>query len=170
MTTDVLATGVRVAESGSRTLAVEFAAFYTEHQPRLVRYCHRLVRDEHAAFDLAQEAFARLFTRWVKVREPGAYLFHVATNLARADHRRRLREGSAYAVAAPFETSRDVDVRLTVERLPRRYRDLVLLYYFADLPVADVARVLRRPNGTVMRQLSEARALLATDLKDTDDA
>ena len=161
-----------MTEAASRGLAGEFAAFYTDHHPRLVRYCHRLAHDEETAFDLAQEAFARLFTRWVKVREPSAYLFHVATNLARADFARRTREDRAFDVAPALDVAdkHDVDVRLAVDQLPRRYRELVLLYYFADLPIADVARVVRRPNGTVMRQLSEARALLAIDLKDTDDA
>lgn len=172
VTTDVLISGARVAEPEGRTLASEFTAFYGEHHPRLVRYCYRLVRDEQAAFDLAQEAFARLFTRWVKVREPAAYLFRVATNQARSDHARRLREETTFATADPVDvtSARDVEVRIAVEQLPRRYRDLVLLYYFADLPLAEVARVLRRPPGTVMRQLAEARARLAIDLKDTDDA
>jgi len=167
-----LVSGAPVAERESRTLASEFAAFYGEHHLRLVRYCYRLVRDEQAAFDLTQEAFARLFTRWVKVSEPAAYLFRVATNQARSEHARRLREDTTFAAAEPVDaaSARDVEVRIAVEQLPRRYRELVLLYYFADLPVAEVARVLRRPPGTVMRQLAEARARLAIDLKDTDDA
>jgi RNA polymerase sigma-70 factor, ECF subfamily len=172
VTTELLVTGVRVTEPPRRTLTDEFAAFYTDYQSRLVGYCFRLVDDDQAAFDIAQEAFARLFTRWLKVREPAAYLFHVATNLARAEYTRRVREDCAISatVAVDRETERDLDVRLAVGQLPRRYRELVLLYYFADLPVADVARAVRRPSGTVMRQLSEARALLATHLKGTDDA
>jgi RNA polymerase sigma-70 factor (ECF subfamily) len=171
MTTDALVAGVRAMEPGSRALAAEFSAFYTDQQPRLIRYCYRLVHDEQAAFDLTQESFARLFTRWVSLREPAAYLFHVATNLARTDYRRRCREDAAYAAKpppAPPADDRHVHLRLAVERLPPRYREIVLLYYFADLNVADVARAVRRPNGTVARQLSEARALLATDLKDDD--
>lgn len=115
-----------MAERESRTLASEFAAFYGEHHLRLVRYCYRLVRDEQVAFDLAQEAFARLFTRWVKVREPAAYLFHVATNLVRSDHARRLREDTTFTATEWVDAAsvRDVEVRIAVEQLPRRYRDL----------------------------------------------
>ena len=121
---------------------------------------------------MTQEAFARLFTRWVRLREPAAYPFHVATNRARADHARRRREYAAVAATrgVPASEDRHVLLRLSVDRSPRRYREIVLLYYFADLPVADVARTVCRPPGTVMRQLAEARALLATDFEDADDA
>jgi RNA polymerase sigma-70 factor (ECF subfamily) len=40
----------------------------------------------------------------------------------------------------------------------------VLLHYWADLPVAEVARLVRRPQGTVKRRLHEARAQLAVTL------
>lgn len=150
----------------------EFTAFYRDYQPRVIRYCYRLVRDEQAAFDLAQEAFARLFTRWVAVREPDAYLFHVATNLARAAYAKRLRDDAAAVLVRDVSYTQDshVDLHLALDRLPRRYREVVLLYYFADLPVAEVARVVRRPGGTVMRQLAEARALLARRLEVADHA
>jgi RNA polymerase sigma-70 factor (ECF subfamily) len=170
VTTEALVAGLPAAEP--RGLSAEFAAFYAEYQPRLVGYCYRLAGDKQAAFDLAQEAFARLFTRWVSLRDPAAYLFHVATNLARTDYAKRRREDAHYAAATtpPPADDRYLHLRLAVDRLPRRYREIVLLHYFADLRVADVARAVRRPNGTVARQLAEARALLATHLKDDDDA
>jgi hypothetical protein len=40
---------------------------------------------------------------------------------------------------------------------------VVLLRYWADLPVAEVARLVHRPQGTVKRRLHEARAQLARD-------
>jgi RNA polymerase sigma-70 factor (ECF subfamily) len=41
-----------------------------------------------------------------------------------------------------------------------RLREVVLLHYYADLPVAEVAAAIHRPVGTVKRRLHEARALL----------
>jgi RNA polymerase sigma-70 factor (ECF subfamily) len=37
----------------------------------------------------------------------------------------------------------------------------VLLHYYADLPVEEVARLIHRPVGTVKRRLHEARRVLA---------
>jgi RNA polymerase sigma-70 factor (ECF subfamily) len=55
-----------------------------------------------------------------------------------------------------------------VRTLPERLRDVVLLHYFADLTVEDVATAVNRPAGSVKRQLSEARAALATALATSD--
>ena len=147
------------------TAPEDFAVFYGELYPRVARYCYRLVRDEELARDLAQEAFARLYTRWLGLRDPSAYLFHVATNLARNAWSRAARESRAIEASGPVEPRDHHSVHLAVGRLQRRYRELVLLYYFADLPIAAVAAAVRRPEGTVKRQLAEARRLLADDLE-----
>ena len=146
----------------------DFRLLYDRDYPRVAAYCFQLVRDRDQAADLAQEAFARLFARWVTVREPTAYVFHVATNLVRASWSARARDRALMPVLASREDRPAIDhsVRDAVERLPARYRELVLLHYYADLTVPDVARAVRRPEGTAKRMLSEARALLATSLED----
>lgn len=154
----------RAGDAERPAVRADFAEFYAEYYPRVARYCYRLVRDEEQARDLAQEAFARLYVRWIELRDPGAYLFHVATNLARAAYGKSLRESRALE-GATTERADHHHVHLAVSRLSRRYRELVLLYYFADLPIAAVAAAVRRPEGTVKRQLSEARRILADDLE-----
>ena len=145
-----------------------FEAFYAETYPDLAGYCWTLVHDRELAQDIAQESFMRLFARWIKVREPRPYLFHIATNLGRDAwrHRSRLRDTVERLIAEPSDVdagdlSGPFAVQHAVERLPVRYREVVLLHYFADLSVTDVAAAVRRPPGTVKRQLSEARVLLA---------
>ena len=136
---------------------------------RLAGYCYQLTRNWELSQDLAQEAFARVLSRWVAVRDPKPYLFHVATNLVRAAWRTQLREQSAWGEAggASDVVVHDLSVRDAVMRLPQRYRDIVLLHYYADLTVPAVAQAVGRPEGTVKRMLSEARSLLAQSLEDS---
>lgn len=157
--------------TGSDALAERFRALYRAEYPRVAGYAYRLTRDSEAANDIAQEAFTRLLARFVAVREPKAYVFHVATNLARAMWQARVRAERVTAELAGDAVTPGPDrtVADAIARLPRRYRELVLLHYYADLAVADVAEVVRRPAGTVKRQLAEARALLATSLGDRNE-
>ncbi len=147
----------------------DFRELYDRDYPRVAAYCFQLVRDREVAADLAQEAFARLFARWLSVREPRAYVFHIATNLVRASWSARARDARVLPMLAGETTVGGIDltVRDAVQRLPERYRELVLLHYYADLTVPDVARAVRRPEGSVKRMLSEARGLLATALEDS---
>jgi RNA polymerase sigma factor (sigma-70 family) len=142
-----------------------FVAFYTATFPQLAGYVRGLVGEEQTARDLAQEALVRTYARWLKVQAPKPYAYLVATNLVRAEWRRRSRQ----AVAAPDPVADHEDalsVRDLVDRLPAKLRRAVLLHYFADLSVEQVARLVRRPTGTVKRHLHEARRLLLDALED----
>jgi RNA polymerase sigma-70 factor (ECF subfamily) len=150
----------------------QFRGVYAALYPKVAGYAWNLTRDREAAHDVAQETFARLFDRWDRLDDPVAYGFRIATNLARdawrrADNDRRRADDLASQArsAPPADHALDADVRLAVARLPRRYRQLVLLHYYADLPLPEIASALGRPLGTVKRQLSEARRLMATVLE-----
>jgi RNA polymerase sigma-70 factor (ECF subfamily) len=143
-----------------------FDRFYAETFGLLAGYAWSLTGERATAEDLAQEAMARVYARWFVLREPQPYAFRIVTNLARDRWRRSKHEQAALrdlvaADAAPSDRS----VLDAVERLPEQLRDVVLLHYYADLPVDDVARALRRPAGTVKRRLHEARAHLAETLR-----
>jgi RNA polymerase sigma-70 factor (ECF subfamily) len=87
-----------------------------------------------------------------------------ATNLVRDRWRHEQRDRKLcerLERTAPTSTpASDPWLRDLVERLPDRMRVPVLLHYYADMPIADVARALRRPEGTVKRMLFDARARL----------
>ena len=161
-----------VARPASRRRAREtddgFRDFYEREYANIAGYAFLLVRDEETARDITQEAFTRLLTRFVSVREPRPYLFHIVTNLARDRWKRAKRERETYALLGVDDAVPAVDTTVhdAVGKLPEPMRTVVRLYYFADLAVPDVAAAVRRPEGTVKRLLSEARAKLAVALGD----
>lgn len=144
-----------------------FAALY----PRLAGWCRRLVDDDGTAHEIASEAFTRLWARWTKVEEPSGFLYVTAANLVR-DHWRKLeRERRALrrvtteeAVKQQQPDAGDPSVRLLVQSLPERLRNPALLYYYADLPIREVAALLGRNEGTVKADLHAARELLRATL------
>jgi RNA polymerase sigma-70 factor (ECF subfamily) len=150
----------------------EFREFFAAEFPRLAGYCLRLLGDEQVARDTAQEALVRVWSRWLGVRDPRAYVYLVATNLVRSEWKDRARRADAWQRAAQAQPEHyelgDRTIRDVVERLPERLRVPVLLHYYADLPVAEVAQLIRRPVGSVKQRLHEARARLAAVLGDAD--
>lgn len=159
------------AASAADADAAAFSEFYALEFARLAGYCRALVGDDTAARDIAQEALVRVFSRWITVTQPKAYAYLVATNLAKRTWKRGALERKAYersGLSALDPASRDDPaesngpwLRALVEALPDRHRLPVLLHYYADLPVAEIARLLRVPSGTIKRRLHEARATLA---------
>jgi RNA polymerase sigma-70 factor, ECF subfamily len=148
------------------TVAGRFDAFFEDQWPDVLGYCCSLVGDRLLGEELAQEAFVRVYARFPVLREPRPYTFRVATNLARdSAARARREEPEAELRAVARHVGVDPHLLDVVHRLPRRLAEVVLLHYYADLPVDEVASVLRRPRGTVGRQLTEARAALAVALE-----
>jgi RNA polymerase sigma-70 factor (ECF subfamily) len=159
---------VDVDQSHAADRDAQFKAFFTTEFPRLAGYCLRLLSDEQLARDTAQEALVRVWSRWLGVRDPHAYVYLVATNLVRGEWRERARRAEAWQRAAEQTATEyeedDRGLRDAVERLPDRLRVPMLLHYYADLPVAEVARLIHRPVGTVKQRLHEARTRLAAEL------
>ncbi|SCD47938.1 RNA polymerase sigma-70 factor, ECF subfamily [Streptomyces sp. DvalAA-14] len=154
---------IRSQESAASEL---FEAVY----PRLAGWCRRLVDDDGTAHEIASEAFTRLWARWTKVEEPTGFLYVTAANLVRDHWRKMERERRAMRRVRTEEAvkrqpeSADPSVRMLVQSLPERLRDPALLYYYADLPVREVAALLGRNEGTVKADLHAARELLRAKL------
>lgn len=140
--------------------------FCEAEYPRLAGYCLGLTGDRQLARDLAQEAFVRVLGRWRSLSHPRPYLYVTATNLARRTWRRAATERAALdvvgssAVLSAADPADAVVIRALAEGLPRHLRVVTILYYFADLPVEDIATGLKLPVGTVKRRLSDARRQL----------
>ncbi|MDT7572738.1 MAG: hypothetical protein QOE05_2912 [Actinomycetota bacterium] len=158
--------GAAPARTRAAADEIEFVGFYSDHFGRLSGYALSLIGDPGLATDVAQEAMTRLFARWGRVRDPRAWVYFVATNLA-TDHWRRSQRDRALTdslrdVTSHHDPAHDPWLRDLVDRLPSHLRQAVLLHYYADLPVDEVARLVHRPVGTVKRRLHDARTLLAS--------
>jgi RNA polymerase sigma factor (sigma-70 family) len=160
-------------------------ALFDEHAPSLVRLARLFVDDRDAAEDLVQEAFLRLARNLDRVDDRAKvapYLRSIVLNLAR-DHNRRglvsLRHHERMRTDADTDaviaSTRDVgddlqlaeDQRAVVEAvraLPRRQRDCVVLRYYVELSVADVATTLGLSVNSVKTHLQRAFARLEDEL------
>jgi RNA polymerase sigma-70 factor (ECF subfamily) len=160
----------RSKDSGEKSRAA--SDLFTDLYPGLAGWCRRLVDDDGTAHEIASEAFTRLWGHWTAVREPRGFLYVTAANLVR-DHwrkldreRRAVRQATTEAALAQRDEGADasVPVRMLVRSLPERLRTPVLLYYYADLPVREIAQLTRRKEGTVKSDLHAARELLRAGL------
>lgn len=164
-----------MSRTTTRDVEADVREVYQAQYGRLAGWTNKLVGDPDIAHDLATEAFLRLYRDFASVDEPRAWLYTVTGNLVRDHWRKRSREAAAYSAheaGHDSETTHDPDVvtrvtvRDAVESLPDRLRLAVLLYYFADLSVGSIAAQLGKSDGTVKRDLFEARKLLATKLEE----
>jgi RNA polymerase sigma-70 factor (ECF subfamily) len=156
---------------------VTFEEFFRERYGEVVRSMRLVIGDSSRAEELTQEAFARAYRHWRRVRtldRPVAWVYVVATNEARRGWRREQRAQSDVSTVptsvddATGALATALDVRAALVVLTDRQRAAVVLRYLADLPIAEIAEVMGCAPGTVKATLHQALALLRVELEDND--
>ena len=156
----------------------EFAAFAAGSRTALRRTAYLLCGDWDRASDLVQEALVRVYVAWPRLERKGglgAYARRAVVSAAiDAGRRRSSTERPTEhddTVASPEDVATAVADRqalmAALARLPQRQRACVVLRYFEDLAVGEVARVLGCAEGTVKSQtargLDSLRAMFEDD-------
>ena len=138
--------------------------------PRLVGALSLYCGSDDLARELAQEVVARTCRAWAEVINmdaPGAWMHRVGINLANSASRRasaRLR--ASHRSEPAVDIHHDVDVatavafRAALQLLPTPQRSVLVLRYYLDLSVREVAIVMGRPEGTVKTLTKRAIATL----------
>lgn len=146
----------------------DFDEHFRSQFPRLVYELRYIVGVESLARDIAQEAFIRQYVAWARVShydKPGAWVRRVALRLAFNARRRQARESpldnADIAQAPAVDVDKVLDVRAAIAKLPDAQRAAVVLHYYRDYPVAEVARMLRCRESTAKAHLFKARSRLA---------
>jgi RNA polymerase sigma-70 factor (ECF subfamily) len=133
-----------------------------------------LLSGRAAAEDAVQEAVARAWERTLRgerIESLRSWVAVVATNLLRSRVRRLMAEqraGERLRFTRPPDPVELSNVRLDVLRalnaLPHRQRKAVILYYFADLGIEDIARAMRTRSGGAKSLLHRGRDSLGKAL------
>src|SRR6267378_4499945 len=157
---------------------VTFADGVREHQDEVYGVALRITGDREAALDVASSTFLkayRAFDRYDQTRPLRHWLLRIATNEAITYVRKRGRElrrrvdveqATTFADPMALPDAESVAredrarIRAAVSVLPELYRVVIVLRYFNDLSVDEIAHVTKRPASTVGVQLLRGRALL----------
>jgi RNA polymerase sigma-70 factor (ECF subfamily) len=135
-----------------------------------------IVRDNAEAEDIVIETLLTAFEKGSAIREERAlraWLLRVATNRALGTRRRTTRlirldatPDSAGPEDVASESTSRLDLLEGIDRLPMQMRAAVVLRYYADLSVEDVAATLGKSPNTIKAQLQTALDRLRVHLAD----
>jgi RNA polymerase sigma-70 factor (sigma-E family) len=153
-------------------------ALYRQEATSLVRLARLFVDDLNAAEDLVQEAFIRLARNTHRIDDPSksaAYLRSIVLNLARDHNRRGLVSLRQQLPVDDAPVAHDDEIVLredqrrvldAVRELPRQQRNCVVLRYYEELGIADIAGLLGISENSVKTHLKRGMASLAQELGD----
>ena len=161
-----------------------------KYHDAIYSFIFRMVHDREQVEDLTQEAFIKAFGSLKNFNEEFAFstwLYKIATNNC-IDYIRK-RKLQMYSIDKPveshdseyvfelpddsYEADRDVIadqravlLRNAIDKLPEKYRRVILLRHTEERSYEEIARMLKLPIGTVKAHIFRARELLYRQLRD----
>lgn len=150
-----------------------FRQIVRTHEKSLLVIAFQYCGSRQDAEDIVQEVFVKLYTSRQSFADDShlhRWLIRVTINRCKDLLRspwRRLKASFEEAEKVLASVS-DTDHRVydAVMSLDRKYREVVILYYYEGYPVAEIGELLKRKPSTVQTQLMRARSLLKEQLKE----
>jgi len=141
------------------TSAPGFEETYRQHRLALIRLAFLMCGSRDLSEDLVQSVFTSAHPRWHEIDNHVAYLRRAVVNLAKDGQRQHFRRLRLAPPPDPAPVTSDPEVDETwalILRLPSAQRAVVVLHYYEDLTLVEVANLLDRPASTVRSDLRRA--------------
>ena len=149
---------------------------FVNDYPSVVRTTYLVLHDHARAEEIAQDAFVQLLRHWAKVGQyesPSAWLRRVAIRLAvkeaRRDQRRLVLTRRDHETPRPAVTGGPVEVDeelvAAIRTLSPQQRSVVVLFYYEDRPMNQIAEILGCTPATGWVHLHKARKRLGALLQ-----
>lgn len=151
-----------------------FEALFRLHAPRVMQTAYLILGDRQMAEDVMQDAFAQAFRVIGQLKEPEAFsswLYKITVRRAwQQAARERTQQVTVRRLGAlppeggpsPYDqVERRRLVADAILQLPAQQRAAVVLFYFHDRPLGEIAAMLDAPEGTVKSWLHRAKVTLA---------
>lgn len=148
----------------------DFSAYMAARQAALYRTAYLLAGDHATAEDLLQNAFAKLYLSWDRIRDHEALdgwvrrvMVNENSSLWRRAWKRRERSSDTLPESGAedaYDDGAGGELWAFVQTLPPKQRAVVVLRYYEQLSETEIADVLGISPGTVKSQASRALAAL----------
>lgn len=151
----------------------EFFARIEPIRTKLYRIAYSYFNSQSMAVDMVDEAIYKAYLKKKQLKQPEfmeTWLIRILLNVCNNHYKKYSRiqgieEMPEEATTADYDS---IPLKLAMQKLPEKYRKVVVLKYFGGYGVAEIAEMLDIPQGTIATRLRKALELLRLDLKEVE--
>ncbi len=167
-----------------------FSFLIEKYQKQIFNFIYQFFRDYHLSLEITQETFLRAYkflNTYQKEKKFSTWVYSIAKNLCIDELKRNSRlntipisDACKHESADEFsplfsKATPDTELVLNekkslllgaIEKLPPKYKVVIMLCYFEGLSYYEIAEVLEKPLSTVKVRIFRAKKKLLEHLKD----
>ncbi len=148
--------------------------FITDYKENIYRLAYSYVKNKDDALDVVQEAIYKAMKSQSSIKDPNvmkSWFYRIVVNTALDLLRKRQRvqpmedKNLHLLMDGSVDVYPDIDLINTLEELPEKYRSVIVLHYFEDLTIEEVAEVLSENINTIKTRLYQALKFLKIQIE-----
>lgn len=133
-------------------------AFFTlmdMNKEKLYRIAYSFFKNQHDALEAVQETTYRAYKNIKALKEPAyfdTWLVRILINYCITEQKRERKVLPINSQLEPIEeknSTTKLDIEVALEQLKPKYRQVIILKYFEDLTIQDIAKIMDAPDNTI---------------------
>lgn len=174
----MLGIGVNITNISSKIINIteiskeEFVDLIEEHEISLYRFAKSILKNDVEVEDTISEAILKAYKNKSKLKNKDSFkpwimriVANECYNLIKRNNRLDLR-GDLDSLNLMHTDKEDYGLRDIIEDLNEEFSSVLVLFYYEDMSIKDVSKVLKISEGTVKSRLNRAKAKLKVLLKE----
>lgn len=147
-----------------------FTKLVLESEKTLYRVSMSMLKNETDCEDAVQTAILSAYQKLDTLKNEEffkTWLVRILINVCnkQLSHKKRFIDIQEYMETAVPSSDINIDVKIALEGLPVKIREVVVLYYIEEFSVKEIKSILNIPEGTVKSRLSKGREFLKLSLQ-----
>ncbi|MEG0855356.1 MAG: sigma-70 family RNA polymerase sigma factor [Terrisporobacter sp.] len=150
----------------------EVKKYIVENKEVLYRFAYTYVKNQDDALDIVHDAICKALSNINTLKDTDSiktWVFQIVSNSA-IDY---IRKNKKYVALSEdlqedntigYDKYEDIDLQEALERLPEKYRIVVILRYFEDMKISEIAQVLNENENTIKTRLYNGLSKLKIEL------
>ena len=146
--------------------------YIVENKEDLYRFAYSYVKNEDDALDIVHDAVCKSLANIKALKDIGnikSWIYQIVSNCA-IDYIRKNKKYTEISDdlqnenAIGYDKYEDIDLQEALDRLPEKYRIVIILRYFEDMKIGDIAQVLNENENTIKTRLYNGLSKLKIEL------
>ena len=158
----------------------QFSRIYDQYIEKIYRFIYFKVSSQEMAEDITSKVFLNGWESYKNkggISNPGAFLYQIARNMIvdyyREKDKTKIVSTEFIPQIADNRTNvhekavlgSDIEmVKSAIQNLKKDYQDVLIWHYLEDMPVAEIAQILDKPNGTIRVMIHRGLKALKNEL------